>query len=203
MAILPHGAQAHHSSPLSVPWLMCAFLAGVVVFQHVNRSSVGVISGSKAMAPLVMPNGTGNAMKVHQLTGVYSCMGNGRLRAVREVLRRWRLFYPDAPVYIINDGGDKALEGIATEFGANYSYAVRLSSTDTTIFSTAVAAIAWVQVGILSCCWGGSCWLLFCCFAGVVLTCSQPKASLYTCREWLMPARCQIMLCWSKMMFIF
>ncbi|KAL4854628.1 putative metallo-hydrolase YflN [Chlorella vulgaris] len=67
------------------------------------------------------------------------------MRAVKEVLRRWRLFYPDAPLLVINEGQDAALERAAQQHGAQHMYAPATSDTQTTIFTTADSAARWVQ----------------------------------------------------------
>lgn len=45
-----------------------------------------------------------------------------RVRAVRHVVQTFRTAYPEAPLYMTNDGGDASIADVAAEFGAHYTY---------------------------------------------------------------------------------
>ena len=73
------------------------------------------------------------------LAAYYQCWG--RLRAVAGVLQRFRAVYPEAPLHMVNDGGDRALGALARRFGARYAYAVnRTSNASSAMYFTSVRA---------------------------------------------------------------
>jgi len=48
--------------------------------------------------------------------------------ATEHVLKQFRSVYPDSPVYLFNDGGDRLLKKVAEKYGARYAYRHRHTS---------------------------------------------------------------------------
>lgn len=143
------GGSPPPTSPLlSLPWLLCMVLAMAVAYQQVAHGGSTASCSMRIQQPPfdgADRQHAGAPCQVHQLVGLYSSLGGDRMRAAREVLRRWRLFYPEAPLYIINEGRDAALEAAAREHGAHHVYAPATSDTQTTIFSSVKDAARWMQ----------------------------------------------------------
>ncbi|KAI8462497.1 MAG: hypothetical protein J3K34DRAFT_500088 [Monoraphidium minutum] len=64
--------------------------------------------------------GGGGSGAVEPVAAYYQVHSNAR--AVREVLLRFRAVYPTAPVYIVNDGGDRSLAAVVAPFRVSYRY---------------------------------------------------------------------------------
>jgi hypothetical protein len=89
----------------------------------------------------------GLPQQVHPFAALYPSLGGkARIRAGREVLQRWRLFYPAAPVHVVNEGGGPELEAAAAEHNASHEYAAATSDAQALfIFGRLEGAAAWVQ----------------------------------------------------------
>ena len=68
----------------------------------------------------------------NKLSAYYQCYSNPR--AVEEVLKNFRHFYPSSEIIMVNDGGDLSLKTLAKYYNAKYSYSNRTSDRKSSMF---------------------------------------------------------------------